>query len=622
MFSRMSITRQFILISSLGVLLAIGGMAIALDRGYNQAVSDRQAELRRLDQVGAAIADSFVREAQSGTITTAEAQKRALNALAAVRYDGKNYYFVLNYQSIMLVHPNKKLVGLDCTNYKDPYGTLVFKPMIEAAINGTPAFHRYYFPKTPGGTPQPKISMVLPLPAWQWVIGTGLYVDDLNDELAASAIHLACIFVPLLLAFLTLSYIICNALGKLVTSLSGSMRALGDGNLDIKIPGQNRTDEIGQMVRALGIFRNAAIEARLLESEAANLRAAAETERRSLEEERAAQSKSLGFVVESLTRGLAELAAGDLMFRVTTPFANTYEVLRKNFNSSMNTLQQTMHSIRAKSHAVRSSASEILQASEDLSQRTVQQAASLEETAAALDEITATIRKTAEGANEARQLVAAAKTDAARSGEVVKETVAAMVGIEGSSRQISNIIGVIDEIAFQTNLLALNAGVEAARAGDAGRGFAVVATEVRTLAQRSATAAKEIKALISASSAQVATGVTLVGETGKALNRTLAQVEKINNLIVDIAASAREQATGLQQVNITMSQMDQVTQQNAAMVEQATASSNSLAMEAEELSQLVSEFKTNPSAIRQDTRPVSPHQAAANRSMPTLAEAV
>jgi methyl-accepting chemotaxis protein len=224
-----------------------------------------------------------------------------------------------------------------------------------------------------------------------------------------------------------------------------------------------------------------------------------------------------------------------------------------------------------------------LQASEDLSQRTVQQAASLEETAAALDEITATIRKTAEGANEARQLVAAAKTDAARSGEVVKETVAAMIGIEGSSRQISNIIGVIDEIAFQTNLLALNAGVEAARAGDAGRGFAVVATEVRTLAQRSATAAKEIKALISASSAQVATGVTLVGETGKALNRTLAQVEKINNLIVDIAASAREQATGLQQVNITMSQMDQVTQQNAAMVEQATASSNSLAMEAEAL---------------------------------------
>jgi methyl-accepting chemotaxis protein len=240
---------------------------------------------------------------------------------------------------------------------------------------------------------------------------------------------------------------------------------------------------------------------------------------------------------------------------------------------------------------VRSGAGEITQASDDLSRRTEQQAASLEETAAALDQITATVRKTAENANAARDVVTTAKSDAERSGVVVRETVAAMTGIENSSKQIGNIIGVIDEIAFQTNLLALNAGVEAARAGDAGRGFAVVATEVRALAQRSADAAKEIKTLISASGTQVATGVKLVGETGIALGRIVEQVEQLNGLVRDIAGSAQEQATGLAEVNSAVNQMDQVTQQNAAMVEQSTAASHSLASEAEALGQLVGQFQ-------------------------------
>ena len=184
------------------------------------------------------------------------------------------------------------------------------------------------------------------------------------------------------------------------------------------------------------------------------------------------------------------------------------------------------------------------------------------------------MRRTAEVANEARNTVTAAKTDAENSGVVVRDTVQAMDGIETSSKQISNIIGVIDEIAFQTNLLALNAGVEAARAGDAGRGFAVVATEVRALAQRSADAAKEIKALISASGQQVSTGVKLVSETGQALERIVSQVGQLNGLVTELAASAKEQATGLSEVNTAVNQMDHVTQQNAAMVEQSTAASH------------------------------------------------
>jgi len=330
-------------------------------------------------------------------------------------------------------------------------------------------------------------------------------------------------------------------------------------------------------------------------------------------------------VLHTLGDALKALAAGNLTHRIgENILPEDYALLRDDFNEAMSKLQETMRLIDANTLAVRSGAEEITQASDDLSRRTEQQAASLEETAAALDEITATVRKTAEGASEARQVVAVAKSDAERSGDVVKETVAAMSGIETSSKQIGNIIGVIDEIAFQTNLLALNAGVEAARAGDAGRGFAVVATEVRALAQRSADAAKEIKTLISASGAQVASGVTLVGETGKALGRTLEQVEQLNRLVSDIAASTQEQSTALHEVNTAINQMDQVTQQNAAMVEQATAASHSLSDEATELGRLIGQFQTGaaaqPHAARKAAhKPGAPKPAAAKSRIPAHA---
>jgi len=268
-----------------------------------------------------------------------------------------------------------------------------------------------------------------------------------------------------------------------------------------------------------------------------------------------------------------------------------YVSLREDFNSSMLTLSGTMTSVSASTRGVRSGAEEITQASDDLSRRTEQQAANLEQTAAALDQITSTVRKSAETAVSASKVVAEAKAEAERSGAVVTQAVTAMNGIEKSSKEIGSIIVTIDEIAFQTNLLALNAGIEAARAGDAGRGFAVVATEVRALAQRSADAAKEIKVLIAASGTQVNSGVDLVGKTGAALNRIVEQVVRLNDLVTDMASSAQAQATGLHQVNTAVNQMDQVTQQNAAMVEQSTAAAHSLAAEAIELTKLTGKFK-------------------------------
>jgi len=299
---------------------------------------------------------------------------------------------------------------------------------------------------------------------------------------------------------------------------------------------------------------------------------------------------------QSLGLGLSGLAAKNLTYRMSANIPQAYRTLQVDFNAALGQIEDAMLKVNGSVGAIQSGMREISAAADDLSRRTEQQASTLQQTAAGLDQITATVKKSAEGADHARDVVATANQDAQNSVMVVRKTVDAMDAIAKSAQQISRIIGVIDEIAFQTNLLALNAGVEAARAGEAGRGFAVVASEVRSLAQRSAEAAKEIKNLISASNTQVEQGVKMVGATGNALENIMAQVNDINRVVEEIATGAREQALGLAEINAALNQMDHATQQNAAMVEQSTAASQMLAKETDRLSDLIGQFRITNAA--------------------------
>jgi methyl-accepting chemotaxis protein len=375
-----------------------------------------------------------------------------------------------------------------------------------------------------------------------------------------------------------------------LAQLQHRMGTLAAGETQSPVLGLERRDEIGSMAMAVSAFRDNAVERIRLETEAESGRSLSEREKAQRESQRAREAADVQIVVDALGAGLKALASGHIGYRINQPFVPAFDELRINFNASLKTLQEALTTVGQNARAINAGADEIRSAATDLSHRTEQQAASVEETAAALEEITTTVKDSTTRAEEAGILVARARGTAQDSGKIVANAVAAMEAIEKSSTEITNIISVIDDIAFQTNLLALNAGVEAARAGEQGKGFAVVAHEVRELSQRSATAAKEIKTLINGSGDQVRNGVALVGQAGNALQVIAEEVQEINRHVSAIVEAAREQSTGLQEINKAVNTMDQGTQQNAAMVEQSTAASHNLAKEAASLAALLGRF--------------------------------
>jgi methyl-accepting chemotaxis protein len=392
--------------------------------------------------------------------------------------------------------------------------------------------------------------------------------------------------IVLIAIAMTLSRMLSRTIARPITTLTQAMTQLAEGDNEIVVDAE-RADELGDMARAVLVFRDAA----LAKAEADRAKAEAEQAKAEADRAKIGAEAAQRRVVETLDTALAALASGDLTYVIANPFEPEYERLRQSFNSAVEGLEQSISGVARSAQSVHLGAAEIYSATEDLSRQTQQQASRLQETTTATKQVTVMVGETAQRAADARTATEVANRNAMDGSSIVTEAISAMDAIQASSEEIGQIINLIDSITFQTNLLALNAGVEAARAGDAGKGFAVVASEVRALAQRSADAARNIKTLIHTSSEQVASGVGRVGDTGEMLTLIGAKIDDANTLINEIAQSTETQADNLKQVSSAVASMDNMTQQNAQMVSEATAAARNLAAEADELTTLVARFQ-------------------------------
>ncbi|TAN56885.1 MAG: methyl-accepting chemotaxis protein, partial [Magnetospirillum sp.] len=444
-----------------------------------------------------------------------------------------------------------------------------------------------------------------------------------------------------------------------LTAILAAMDRLVRNDVAVEIIGQERRDEIGDISRAVQVFKQNAIDKQRMEAEQ---RAAAEAQRQAEEAQRTreaaivaevagvAQEASAGNLdrridlagkdgflltlcqginglLATTATGLTDVATvlrsvaqGDLTRRITAEYGGLFGQLKGDVNQTADRLFEIVTNINRAAGAIAAAAGEVASGSQDLSERSEQQASNLEETAASMEELAATVRQNSANAQQANQLAAGAREVAGSGGQVVADAIAAMGRIEGSSQKIGDIVGMIDEIAFQTNLLALNAAVEAARAGDAGKGFAVVAQEVRNLAQRSAQASKEIKTLIAESTTQVRDGADLVKGAGKTLDDILSGVKRVADIVAEIAAASQEQAAGIDQVNAAVTQMDEMTQQNAALVEESTAAAHSLEEQSRDLNRVMGFFKVGAQAAQvAEAEDRAPHPVSARAAAPVRA---
>ncbi|EDZ46588.1 methyl-accepting chemotaxis protein [Leisingera daeponensis] len=583
-------------------VLALGLTAVLTFLMLNQAVNNayemRYKELHNVTDAAVSLLRDLDEGTRTGRFTPEQALDIGRERLTALRFGDSGYVFVFDHDLVVQAHPTvPDWVGTNQGGYEDVTGIKVFQELEKIAAAKGAGELTYYFKKPNSDVIEAKIGYVQAFEPFGWIVGTGAYVSDIEADVAAMRNKSLAVLGGGLLLLAVAAYFITRSVTAPLNGLKSRMTSLADGDTESGIPSAGARSELGEIARAVDVFREALIR------------------QKDMEQEQQALEATRSGVVEALSSKLSDLSHGDLTAQITETFPAEYEQLRRDFNSTAQTLSQTVEQVIAAADSIRSGAGEISQASDDLSHRTESQAATLEQTAAALDELTASVKSAAEGARSVEATMEEAKREAETSGEVVQSAVSAMTEIEQSSNQISQIIGVIDDIAFQTNLLALNAGVEAARAGEAGRGFAVVASEVRALAQRSSDAAMEIKTLISNSSGQVARGVELVGKAGEALQSIVSQVNHISELVSGIAEGAAEQSTGLNEINTGVTQLDQVTQQNAAMVEQSTAAGQLLKEDATRLTGLVAHFKIH------GTRAAAPARAAAVPARPAAAPA-
>jgi methyl-accepting chemotaxis protein len=508
---------QFTLVGRLramagAVTLAVVGVAGYTGLAYYQAsVDQRLSTTRAVVDQSLAIAKKYHDEETSGKLPAAEARAKATAEIMAIRYEGKEYVWINDMAPRMVAHPIKpEMNGSDLSDYKDPDGKKLFVEFVETVKKEGSGHVDYLWPKPGSKDPEPKRSYVASFQPWGWVVGSGVYVDEVrNAAVRFAAVNLG---VALVLGGAVFGFVqwIAVTLKRRLQEVERGLGCIAEGDLNFHLD-RSRQDEIGRLIDAVRHTRD-----------------------------------SLGRMVTQV--------------------------------------RQTADSIQVAS-------TEVASGNADLSHRTEQTAGNLQKAASSMEELTATVGQTAESARTANQLASSAAEVAQRGGTVVAQVVTTMDEIHASSKKIADIIGVIDGIAFQTNILALNAAVEAARAGEQGRGFAVVASEVRSLAQRSAAAAREIKSLIGASVEKVGEGSRLVGDAGSTMSEIVSSVQRVSDIIGEITMATREQSSGLGQVNGAVVELDQMTQQNAALVEQSAAAAESLKDQAQRLAGVVSTFR-------------------------------
>ncbi|MBX3454811.1 methyl-accepting chemotaxis protein [Ferrovibrio sp.] len=594
-------------------------------------VEQRRIELRNLVNVAHGVIDSYATQARSGALPEAEAKQRALAQLQTLRYSGNEYFWVNDQAPVLLMHPfAPQLVGKNLSDYADPNGKKLFVEFANIVKRSGEGYVDYFWPKAGHDKPVPKISFVKGHAGWGWIVGTGLYLDDLQAEFTQSLKQSAIVVGLNGLLLVLFGYLLARSVANPLRQISQAVLKLAERDWSIEVPHTGKRDEIGAIARSVEVLRGAGREADRLQAEADAMRSEADRLRAEREAREAVAAAQIAELAQSVSRGelnrrideagkegflltvsqqlnalisrlqsvtgelssvMQALAEGGVSHRVRGDYAGVYGDLKDAANGMAERLGGFALRLADSANQLRDAAADISDGSQDLAARTESQAATLEQTAAAMHEVTATVRQNADNAAAANRLSAEARQTAEQGGNVVSSVVQAMGAIEESARRISDIVGLIDEIAFQTNLLALNASVEAARAGEAGKGFAVVAQEVRALAQRSANASKDIKALIQASNSQVKSGAELAGRAGGALDDIVTAVRKVTDIVAEIASASGEQSRGLDEVNKAVTNMDEMTQRNAALVEETHASAQALASQAQELAELVGFFK-------------------------------
>ena len=583
-------------------LFGLGCAALAATLIWLQSQQTFEARKQHLQQLVLAahgVLAAHKALAEAGEMPAEEAKKRALKVIGTMWYGKADYFTARSLEGISLLNPaDPSKEGKNRDQATDSLGHYYSRELTELVQGPGEGFVTFNTTNPDTKLDEQKVTYIKLYKPSGIGVATGVFIGDITAETHAAMIRAGLVTVLLVGVIGSAVMWVARGIAQPLMRLRAAMLDLATGRAISGTLETERRDEIGAMASAVKVFQDNAFALKAAEAEAAEQQRVAEEDRKRAEEARrhndearAETAQQVAHVVEALGAGLDRLAQGDLTCRLTANFAAEYQKVQSDFNAAINQLQQTIRAIVSSTREVSNAAAEISTSTTDLSQRTEQQAASIEQTTASMQQISATVKKNAENAQHANQLTKDTSEVADRGGKVVTQAVSAMSRIEDSSLRISEIIGVIDEIARQTNLLALNAAVEAARAGEAGRGFAVVATEVRALAQRASQAAKDIKDLITNSNSQVREGVELVNRAGSSLGEIVESIKRVATIVADIADASTEQAGALDQVNRALSQLDEVTQQNSALVEENAATAKTLEHQSSAMGERIDFFR-------------------------------